>query len=88
MVPLFKNVGGRSTAKNYHSFSPASVVASVVSKVSEKLVNNRTVDQRDKFGLFSDFQHYFRSFWLTADLLTVVSHRISGALTGLGLLEW
>ena len=81
-------LGERSTAKNYHSFSPASVVASVVSKVSEKLVNNRTVDQRDKFGLFSDFQHYFRSFWLTADLLTVVSHRISGALTGLGLLEW
>ena len=88
MVHVFKNVAERSTAKNYHSFSPASVVASVVSKVSENLVNNRIVDQREKFGLFSDFQDYFRSLWSTADLLTVVSHRIFGVLTGLGLLEW
>ena len=63
------------------------MVASVVSKVSEKLVNNRNVDQREKFGLFSDSQDYFRSFWSTADLPTVVSHRISGALTRPGLLE-
>ena len=37
MVPVFKNVGERSTAKNY---CPASLL-SVVSKVFEKLVNVR-----------------------------------------------
>ena len=83
MVPVFKNVGERSTAKNYCPVSPLYVV----SKVFEKLVNNRIVDQIEKFGLFSDFQHYFRSVRSTADLLTVVSHRIVGALTGLGVLE-
>ena len=42
MVPVFKNVEERSTAKNYH---PGSIL-SVVSKVFEKLViNNRVVDQ-------------------------------------------
>ena len=40
VVPVFKNVGERSTAKNY---CPVSLL-SVVSKVFEKLVNNRIVD--------------------------------------------
>ena len=35
VVPVFKNVGERSTAKNYHPVS----LLSVVSKVFEKLVN-------------------------------------------------
>ena len=48
MVPVLKNVGERSTAKNYHSFS----LLSVVSKVFEKLVNNRIVDHLEKCGLF------------------------------------
>ena len=39
VVPVFKNVGGRSTAKNYHRVS----LLSMVSKVFEKLVNNRIV---------------------------------------------
>ena len=51
MAPVFKNVGKRSTAKNY---DPVSVL-SVVSKVFEKLVNNRIVDHLEKCGLFSDF---------------------------------
>ena len=38
----------------------------VVSKIFEKLVNNRTVDHLEKYGL-----------WLTADLLTVVPYRIA-----------
>ena len=49
VVPVFKNVGVRSTAKNY---CPVSVF-SVVSKVFEKLVNNRIVDQLEKCGLRS-----------------------------------
>ena len=39
VVPVFKNVGERSTAKNYRHVS----LLSVVSKVFEKLVNNRIV---------------------------------------------
>ena len=49
VVPVFKNVGVRSTAKNY---CPVSVL-SVVSKVFEKLVNNRIVDQLEKCALRS-----------------------------------
>ena len=43
VVPVFKNVGERSTAKNYHPVSPPSVV----SKVFEKLVSNRIVEHLD-----------------------------------------
>ena len=48
VAPVFKNVGERSTAKNY---CPASLL-SVVSKVFKKLVNNRIVDHVEKCGLF------------------------------------
>ena len=51
MVPVYKNVKERSTAKNYRPVGHLSVV----SKVFEKLVNNRIVDHLDKCGLFSDF---------------------------------
>ena len=60
---------------------------SVVSKVFEKLVNNRIVDHLQKCGLFSDFQYGFRSSRSTADLLTVASDRIARLLTGLVLPE-
>ena len=60
---------------------------SVVSKVFEKLVNNRIVDHLQKCGLFSDFQYGFRSSRSTADLLTVASDRIVRLLTRLGLPE-
>ena len=71
VVPVFRNVGGKSAPKNY---CPASL-----SKVFEKLVNNRIVDHLEKCGLFSDFQYGFRSSRSTADLLTVVSDRIARA---------
>ena len=77
---VFKNVGERSTAKNYHPVS----LLSVVSKVFEKLVNNRIVDYLEKCGLFSDFQYGFRSFQSTADLLTVVSDRLPRAFNRSG----
>ena len=56
----------------------------MVSKVFEKLVNNRIVDHLDKCGLFSDFQYGFRSSQSTADLLTVVSDRIARAFNRSG----
>ena len=74
-VPVFKNVGERSTAKNY---CPVSLL-SVVSKVFEKLVNNKIVDHLENCGLFSDFQYGCRCSRSTADLLTVVSDRIARA---------
>ena len=44
MVPVLMNVGERSTAKNYHPVS----LLSVVSKVFEKLLNNKVVDYLEK----------------------------------------
>ena len=73
MVPVFKNVGERSTAKNYRPVS----LLSVVSKVFEKLGNNRIVDHLEKCGLVSDFQYGFRPSRSTSDLLTIVSDRIA-----------
>ena len=79
-VSVFKNVGERSTAKNY---LPVSLL-SVVSKVFKKFVNNRVVDHLEKCGLFSDFQYGFKSSQSTADLLTVVSDRIARAFNRCG----
>ena len=83
VVPVFKNVGDRSTTKNY---CPVSLL-SVVHQVFEKLVNNRIVDHLEKCGLFSDFQYGFRSSLSTADLLIVCLTELLGLLTGLGLLQ-
>ena len=80
MLPVFKNVRERTTARNNHPVS----LLSVVSKIFEKLVNNRIVDHLEKCGLFSDFQYGFRSSQSTSDLLIVVSDRNARAL---GLLE-
>ena len=67
VVPVFKNVGERSNAKNYHPVS----LLSVVNKVFEKLVN-MIVDHLEKYNLSSDFQHGFRSSPSTADLLSCI----------------
>ena len=75
VVPVFKNVGERSTAKNY---CPVSLL-SVVNKVFEKLVNDRIVDRLENCGLFSNFQYGFTSSESTADLLKVVFDRIARA---------
>ena len=48
MVPVFKNVGERSKAKNFCSVG----LLSVDSKAFEKLTNNRIVDHVEKCGLF------------------------------------
>ena len=80
VVPVFKNVGKRSTARNY---CPVSLL-SVVSKIFEKLVNNRNVDHPEKCCLFSDFQYGFQSSQSTADLVTVASDRIARAFNRSG----
>ena len=82
VVPVFKNVGERSTPKNYYPVS----LLSVISKVYEKLVNNRIVDHLEKCSLFSDFQYVLRSSQSTADLLTVASDRIARAFNKSGVI--
>ena len=48
VVPVFKNNGDRSTAKNYHPVR----LLSVINKFFEKLVSNVIVDHLEKCGLF------------------------------------
>ena len=71
-----------STAKNYRPVG----LLSVVSKVFEKLVNNRIVDHLEKCGLFLTFimvlglLDQLQIFW---QLYLI---ELPGLLTGLGLL--
>ena len=51
----------------------------MVSKVFEKLVKNRHVDQLEKLGGFFCFQYSFRFSRSIADLVTVVSGRVARA---------
>ena len=78
MVPVFENVGERSTAKNYRPVSRLSEV----SKVFEKLVNNRIVDCLERCGLLVlgllDQLEIFLQLYLI---------ELLGFLTGLGPLE-
>ena len=67
MVAVFKNVGERSTAKHY---CPVTFL-SVLSKVFEKRLNNKFVDHLELCGLFSDFQHGFKSSQSTPDHLHI-----------------
>ena len=64
VVPAFKNVEEKSTAKNYCLVS----LLSVVSKVFEKFENNMIADHLEIYGLFSDFRYDFSSSQSTADL--------------------
>ena len=80
MVPRFKKIGKRSTAKNYGLV----ILLPVVRKIFEKLVSNRIVDHLKKCGRFSDFQYCVRSFQSTADPLTVMSDRIARAFNRSG----
>ena len=83
VLPLFKNVGKRSTAKNYRSVS----LLSVVSKVFEELVNNKIVDHLEKCGLFLISNMVLGPL----DQLPIFSQlhliELLGLLTSLGLLE-
>ena len=56
----------------------------MVSRVFEKLVNNRIVNHLEKCALFYDFQYGFSSFRSTADLLIVPSDRIASAFNRCG----
>ena len=72
VISVFQNIEERSKTKNYSHVS----VLSVVSKVFEKLLNNR-FDHLQKCGLFSDFHYSFTSSRLFTELLTMVYDRIT-----------
>ena len=78
-----KNIGERSTAKNY---SPVNL-PSVVIEVFEKLVKNRIVDNLEKGGLFSDFQYGLDLLDQLQIFLQLYLIELTGLLIGLGLLE-
>ena len=83
MVPVFKNVGERYTAKNY---CPVSLL-SVVNKVFEKLVNNKIVNHLEKCGLFlisSMVLGLLNQLQIFSQLYLI---ELLVLLTGLGLLE-
>ena len=56
----------------------------MVSKIFEKLLNNRIVAHLEKYDLFFDFQYSFKSSGSTADLVTVLSDRIARAFNRSG----
>ena len=60
---------------------PPGSLLCVVSKVFEKLVNNRIVDHLEKYG---NFQYGFRFSRSTADLLEIVFDRIIKAFNRSG----
>ena len=85
VVPVFKNVDERSTAKNYRLVS----LLFVLSTVFEKLVDNKIIDHLEKCGEMF--------FWISSMVLGLLDQlQIFGQLyliqlllllTGLGLLE-
>ena len=80
MMPVFKNNGESSTAKNYRPVS----LLSVVSKFFEKLVKIMFLDHLEKCSLFSDFQYGFRFSRSNIDLMTVASDKITRACSNSG----
>ena len=76
-------LGERSTSKNYRPVSPLSVV----SKVFEKFVNNRTFDQLEKCGLFLIFSMVLGLLDQLQIFLQLYLIGLLGLIRGLGLHE-
>ena len=81
VVPVFMKVGERSK-----TYCPVSL-PSMVSKVFEKLINNRIVEHVGKCSFFYDCHYGFRSSQSTADLSTVLSDRIARTFNRSGALD-
>ena len=83
MVPVFRNLGERSTAKNYRPVS----LLSVVSEVFKKLVNNRIVDHLEKCGLFLISRRVLGLLVQLQIFSQLYLIELLGLLTGMWLLE-
>ena len=76
VCPVFKNNGEKSSPSQYRPIS----LLSVISKLFEALINDKIIDHLERNNLLSDIQYGFRSSRSTADVLTVITHRISRAM--------
>ena len=76
VCPVFKNAGDKSAPSQYRPIS----LLSIISKLFECVINERVLDHLVKNNLLSDVQYGFRSSRSTADVLTVITHRISEAI--------
>ena len=76
VCPVFKNAGEKSNPAQYRPIS----LLSVISKLFESVINKRILDHLNRNNLLSDVQYGFRSARSTADVLTVITHRISEAM--------
>ena len=83
VVPVFKNVGERSAAKNYR---PGSLL-SVVSKVFEKFINSRIVDHLEKCGYFFISTMVLGLLDQLQIFLQLYLVELPGVLADVGLLE-
>ena len=81
MVRVFKDIVERSTTKNYRPIS----LLSVVSKVFEKLVSNRIVDQLEECGLFLIFSIVLGLLDQLQIFLRLYLIELLGITRGLGL---
>jgi hypothetical protein len=75
VIPVFKG-GDPSDVNNYRPIS----VLPILSKLLERLVNNRLVEFFEKNELFSQIQHGFRSNTNTADAITELVNEIQNSL--------
>ena len=76
ICPVFKISGERSYASQYRQIS----LLIVISKVLKYILNVHILNHLSKNNLLADVQYGFRHARSTADVLTVISHRISEAL--------
>ena len=76
VCPVYKNAGDKSAPSQYRPIS----LLSIISKLFECVINERVLDHLVKNNLLSDVQYGFRSSRSTADVLTVITHRISEAI--------
>ena len=76
VCPVFKNAGDKSAPSQYRPIS----LLSIISKLFESVINKGVIDHLVKNNLLSDVQYGFRSSRSTADVLTVITHRISEAM--------
>ena len=70
-MSLYLRISGKGVCQKLTS------LLSVVSKVFEKLVNDRLVDHVEKSGPLNDFQYVFRSFRSNAGFLTFASDTVA-----------
>ena len=83
VVPVFKNVKERSTTKNCFPVS----LLSVVSKVCEKLINNRIVGYLEKYDFFLISSMVLGVFSQVQILRQLYMIELLGFLAGLGQLK-